>query len=163
MWPLILLLLSLTLGLGAFFGAPYVPTHRRSILQALELLNLNPGELLLDLGAGDGRLLAAAGRRGWRAVGYEINPFWWAISRLATWRWRERVSLKMIDYIKAEWPAETKAIYIFGSKLALLRLARKIQNWPRPLIVVSHGFTLPGYKSKRQEGAFWLYEITPRA
>lgn len=163
MWSLTLLIFTLILGLGAFFGAPYVPTHRRSIIQALALLNLKPGELLLDLGSGDGRLLAAAGRRGWRAIGYEINPFWWAVSRLATWRWRDRVSVKMTDYTQADWPAQTKAVYIFGSKLALSRVARKIQNWPKPLRVVSYGFTLPGYKSQRQEEGFWLYEITPRA
>src|SRR3990167_10959112 len=68
-------------------GAPYAPTLRRQQKIALELLDLKPGQVLYDLGCGDGRLLVAAAKAGYRAVGYEINPALAAIAYLRTRRY----------------------------------------------------------------------------
>lgn len=159
MWWLILFVLALGAGFGAFFGAPYVPTHRRVINQALKLINLKPGGLLLDLGAGDGRLLKAAAGRGWRAVGYELNPIFWLIARVSTWRVRALVQLKMNDYLRADWPPQTSVIYIFSSARAMTRLAEKLKRWPAPVRVVSYGFALPGNKPVKTTGGFLVYEL----
>lgn len=45
-----------------FFGAPFVPTKKMQIKAALDLLNLKKGDLLYDLGAGDGRVALAAAK-----------------------------------------------------------------------------------------------------
>lgn len=56
-------------------GLPWVPTHRKRICKALELSELKPGEILYDLGAGDGRVLVLAARQyGIRAIGIELSP-----------------------------------------------------------------------------------------
>jgi len=59
-----------------FIGAPYVPTKRAQIAAALDLLELKVGDLLLELGAGDGRVAKAAAERGIRVVGYELNTIY---------------------------------------------------------------------------------------
>ena len=159
MWLGVLLVAASAIGLGAFFGAPYLPTHRRSIKPALELINLKPGELLLDLGAGDGRLLVAAARLGWRAVGYELNPLFWLISYWQTWRHRHSVSIKLANYLKSDWPANTAAVYIFGSTRAMSALAKKLKQWQTPIRVVSYGFKLPGYAPSRVQNGFFVYDI----
>lgn len=159
MWWLIMFVLALSIGIGAFFGAPFVPTHRSVIKQALNLINLKPGGLLLDLGAGDGRLLKAAAERGWPAVGYELNPIFWLIARINTWRARVLVQLKLSDYLSADWPSETSVIYIFGSTRAMARLADKLKLWPAPVRIVSYGFALPGYKPVKTVGGFLVYEL----
>ena len=56
------------------FGAPYLPTLRPQVETALELVNLMPGQTLLELGCGDGKVLVAAAQTGLHAVGYELNP-----------------------------------------------------------------------------------------
>ena len=46
------------------FGAPFLPTLRKRVNDALDLLDLKEGQTMLELGSGDGRLLrAAAGRQ----------------------------------------------------------------------------------------------------
>ena len=55
--------------------APFNPTHRDGVAMALRLLDLDPSDLLVDLGCGDGRLLIEAARvHGCRARGVEYSP-----------------------------------------------------------------------------------------
>lgn len=51
----------------------YIPSLEPYVEQVLELAELRAGELLVELGSGDGRYLLAAQRRGARAIGYEID------------------------------------------------------------------------------------------
>ena len=54
--------LWLALVLIAILGVPPVPSRRQEMKVALELAQLKPGEVVFDLGAGDGRMLAMASR-----------------------------------------------------------------------------------------------------
>ena len=68
-------------------GAPWVPSRRPAVRKMLALAGLKPGEMIYDLGSGDGRLLIAAARRyRVRGVGVEIDPLRVAWSRMAI-RW----------------------------------------------------------------------------
>ncbi len=71
-------ILSLFYGLWTivpvFYGSTWIPTEKDRIRRALEMVNLQPDELLYDLGAGDGRVLfIAAEEFGARAVGIEAS------------------------------------------------------------------------------------------
>lgn len=62
-------------------GALWIPMKRRVVDRMLKLVRLKDGELLLDLGSGDGRIpILAAKGYGARAIGVELNFFlvWWA-------------------------------------------------------------------------------------
>jgi SAM-dependent methyltransferase len=74
-WLLVLVLLCLgAFAAVIFFGAPYLPTLRPQIQAAFALLELKPGQTLLELGCGDGKVLVAAAEAGYKAVGIELNP-----------------------------------------------------------------------------------------
>ena len=60
---------------------PYVPTPPHVVASMLRLAELSPGDVLYDLGSGDGRVCVAAcsparggTRRDVRAVGFELDP-----------------------------------------------------------------------------------------
>ena len=58
-------------------GAPFVPTPIPVVERMLELAKVTPGDVVYDLGSGDGRVvITAAQRYGARGVGIEINPVW---------------------------------------------------------------------------------------
>lgn len=107
-WLLALLILSGFLYV-VFFGAPYVPTWQVDIDHALKQAKLKRGQVFVDLGCGDGKVLVAAAKRGAKVVGYEINPILWLIS----W-WRVRPYHGRV-YLKSFWRAElTDADVVFA-------------------------------------------------
>lgn len=59
---------------GQDYDVPYVPTPPEVVEAMLDMAGLKPGERLVDLGSGDGRIVIAAARRGAAALGVEIDP-----------------------------------------------------------------------------------------
>ncbi len=56
--------------------APYVPSPHATVDEMLRLAGAGPGDVVYDLGAGDGRVvIAAAAKFGARGVGVEIDPW----------------------------------------------------------------------------------------
>ncbi|TCO76067.1 class I SAM-dependent methyltransferase [Chromatocurvus halotolerans] len=54
--------------------APYVVTTREDVQRMLDLASVGPGDLLIDLGSGDGRIPIAAAEQGALSVGIDIDP-----------------------------------------------------------------------------------------
>lgn len=69
-----------SLGLGAAgaqeinLDVPYVPTPTEVVDKMLDLASVKEGDVVIDLGSGDGRIAIAAAKRGARAYGVDINP-----------------------------------------------------------------------------------------
>lgn len=54
--------------------APYVPTPHDVVEKMLTLGQVGKGDVVYDLGSGDGRLVIAAAKKGARGVGIDIDP-----------------------------------------------------------------------------------------
>jgi len=52
----------------------WVPTPQSLVDKMLDLADLKLGDLLIDLGSGDGRTVITAAKRGVKAIGVEYNP-----------------------------------------------------------------------------------------
>ena len=54
---------------------PFVPTPQEVVEKMLEIAQVKKGDVVYDLGSGDGRIVITAARKyGVRAVGFEIDP-----------------------------------------------------------------------------------------
>lgn len=54
---------------------PYVPTPQEAVERMLELAQVKKGDVVYDLGSGDGRIVITAARKyGVKAIGFEIDP-----------------------------------------------------------------------------------------
>ncbi len=86
-FPVLLILTVFLLSVSAFpqdrvpwqeyksYDVPFVPTPVEVVDAMLELADLQPGDLLYDLGCGDGRIvISAAKNHGIRAIGIDIDP-----------------------------------------------------------------------------------------
>ena len=145
-------------GFVLLFGAPFLPTLRPQIAAALDLLNLEPGQTLLELGCGDGRVLIAAAECGLHAVGYELNPILVVIARLRTWRYRQQVRVVWGDYWRASWPP-AEGIFAFILTSYMHKLDKKVTRYPhKPLKVASFAFPIPGKKPIKTNNGIFLYE-----
>jgi len=54
--------------------SPYVPSPQDVVDRMLDFAGLRAGDLVIDLGSGDGRIVVTAARRGARGFGVDINP-----------------------------------------------------------------------------------------
>ncbi|HSE61025.1 MAG TPA: hypothetical protein VLA88_01880 [Candidatus Saccharimonadales bacterium] len=155
----------LLFGAVVFRGAPYVPTLRRSVNNALDILDLEKGDLIVDLGSGDGAVLKAAAARGWRALGYEINPLLCLVARIRCLPYAKLVNVRWRDFWLADMPQDAKAVFVFLAGPHMPHLARKLtaimQNRTEPLKVLSYGFAIPGYLPKKISNGLFLYELEP--
>ena len=53
---------------------PFVPSPLIVVDKMIELAGVKKGDVVYDLGSGDGRIVIAAAKKGARAVGFEIDP-----------------------------------------------------------------------------------------
>ena len=158
---LFLILGSVFLGFGlvVFFGAPYVPVLSAQKFHALELLSLKPGDTLLELGCGDGRMVAAAAASGLRVVGYELNPFLALYAWLRTRKYRKNVTIIWGNYWTKPWP-KVEGIYVFLLDKYMKKLDNKIMQTYAPgrVRLVSFAFKVPGKKPVKSSRGLFLYQ-----
>ncbi|XP_029445894.1 ATP synthase subunit C lysine N-methyltransferase isoform X2 [Rhinatrema bivittatum] len=64
---------------------PFVPATSTQIENVLKMLQSRSGSVA-DVGSGDGRIVIAAAKEGFPAVGYELNPWLVWYSRYRAWR-----------------------------------------------------------------------------
>lgn len=158
---LAVLLVLVCFGFVLLFGAPYLPTLSKQVETALELADLEPNEMLLELGCGDGKVLAAAARRGWRAIGYELNPLLVLVCRLRTRRYKDRVQVRWGNFLTQKWPA-ADAIFIFGLPRIMPQVDKKIvKSIIHPTKLISFAFPVPGREVVRQRNGIYLYQYDP--
>lgn len=152
-------------GAGAFFGAPYVPSKRGDVRRMFEALYvLSPEDTLLDIGSGDGVVLREASRRGARAIGYEINPVFYLVSR---WFLRSspRANVRWANAWRTPFPDSTTVVYIFSVHKDGPRVIRTLQaetnRLGRSLVLLCYGNPLPGYTPAETYEAYFLYIFQP--
>ncbi|TSC72201.1 MAG: SAM-dependent methyltransferase [Parcubacteria group bacterium Gr01-1014_38] len=149
---------------AAWRGAPWLPTPRRAVGAGLAAASVQPGDVVVDIGAGDGRVLVAAARRGATAVGYELSPFLWVFAWFRTRRNRARVTVRLADGFRADLSAAT-VIFAFlrPATMPLLAAALAHRRTQHPVRVLSYAFPLPGTPAAevlRLPGCAPLYRYT---
>lgn len=134
----------------------YLPTPLPVVEAMLRLAELHEGDVLYDLGAGDGRIVIAAARRsGVRAVGIELDARKVARARANVARagLEGRVEIRQGDVLEADLGgASVVTLFLFPELNA--RLAPKLRRELRPgTRIVSHRFGLGDWPPDRQARA----------
>lgn len=140
---LVILLVLATLAWGALSAAPWVPLPRRDVKRLLELARVQPGELVYDLGCGDGRLVVAAAKLyGARAVGFEVALVPYLFAKLRVWLSgvADRATIRYQNF----WPVPltpADAVVCFLTPYAMAKLEPKFTAEAKPgARLVSYAF-----------------------
>jgi SAM-dependent methyltransferase len=144
-------------------GAPWVTTPRARVRKMLELAGVGPGDLVYDLGCGDGRILVIAARQfGARAVGIEIDPlrYLWCRALVSVLGLSERVQVIYGDFFKQDLSRADVVVMFLQfdtNDLLSLKLVDELRPGTR---VVSHVATFSGWTPTRldQANRLYLYE-----
>ena len=150
--------------------APYIPTPQSIVEKMLEAGHVKPGDMVYDLGSGDGRIVITAAQKfGARAVGVELRP---DLCRIATERIKalgleDKVSMLQGSALRVDLsPADVVTMYLLTSSND--RLKPNLEKYLKPgARVVSNQFPIRGWKpvetvrakSGNMEHTIFVYEI----
>jgi len=129
--------------------APFVQTPLEVAKKMLDLSKIEAGEVMYDLGCGDGRLIILAGKEiGARATGIELREDLIERARTEIKRLNLEDKVKVIQgnfFDVAISDADVITLYLTSS--ANERLRPKLEAELKPgARVVSHDFKVPGWK-----------------
>jgi len=115
----------------------------------LKLANVRPGELVVDLGAGDGRFLLSAVRNHQaKALGYELSILPFLVARIRIWLARvgRNATVRLRDFYSQDL-GQADVVTCFLTPEAMAKLEPKFQRELRPgTRVVSYAFAMPNWK-----------------
>lgn len=148
----------LELGLGDDLAsvAPYVPTPQSLVNRMLELVEAGPGDVLFDLGCGDGRFLITAVDEFdvKKAVGYELNKHLYEVAEnnVAKQGLIDKIRIESGDFMDADFSEATIiTLYLTTSGNAKLRPKFKEELKPETRII-SHDFPIMGWVQSTEDG-----------
>jgi len=150
------------------FNIPYVPTPASVVQKMLDIADVGPGDYLIDLGSGDGRIVIDAAKRGAVGHGVEIDS---ELVRKAEENARnvhvdDKVMFLEEDVFKTDFSrASVVTIYLMNFINLELRpqLVEKLSPGTR---VVSHSFDMKDWKPDKhveESGHQIYYWVVPAA
>ncbi len=159
--PIVLLLIAFV-GLMAYFilianiyGAPFIPTPTPAVRRMLELAKIKPGDVVVDIGCGDGRLaIMAAEVYHAQAFGFELSPpiYLYAKLRIKFKKIKTKALIAFKDsrYINL---SDADAVVLFMVPDTLRDIwKKKFETELKPSArVISYAFSIQGWKPSHVE------------
>ena len=144
---------------------PYVPSTDQNVDEMLRLAEVRPGDIVYDLGSGDGRVVIAAARDwGARGVGIEIDPKLVVESRERARREgvEKRVAFREGDVTKASF-SEATVVTMYLLTPLVERLKPKLLAELKPgTRIIAHDYGFSDWKPDRHVQVsknFYLYVV----
>jgi len=141
-----------TFVIAGFSAAPWVPLWKKDIRRMLKLANVKPGEVVYDLGAGDGRIIIMASKEfGARSVGFEmaVLPYIIGYSRILLNRLGGKAKFAYKNFYKQSL-ADADVICTFLTPMAMKKLKPKFEKETKSgCRIVSYVFTVPGWQPSK--------------
>ena len=132
---------------------PFVPSPQIVVDKMIELAGVKKGDVVYDLGSGDGRIVIAAAKRGARAVGFEIDPDLVGESRANI----QKAGVQELAEIRNQ---DILTVDLSGATVVTMYLLPDVNMKLRPNLlsqlkpgsrVVSHSFDLGDWKADKIE------------
>jgi SAM-dependent methyltransferase len=123
----------------------WVPSPQSMVDRMLAMAEVKPGDTVIDLGSGDGRIVIAAAKRGARAIGIEYNPALVAYARRAAEREGVRAEFLHGDIFQSDFSHATVVTMFLTSEL-ILKLQPRLLTLKPGTRIVSNTFQAVGWE-----------------
>jgi len=153
---------------SSFFSAPFLGTEPKIVQRMLDIANLKKGQVLYDLGSGDGRIVVSAALRGAKAVGVELDPLNVLYSRffIKIMKLDKKAIIIRKNFFETSLK-EANVVTLFLLNDTNQKLKSKLKKELKPgSRVVSYSFILEGWKPVKTYlntdsifGPIYLYKI----
>jgi len=132
---------------------PFVPTPQEVVDKMVELAGVKKGDVVYDLGSGDGRIVITAAKKGAKAVGFEIDGDLVKQSRdnIRKAGVQEQAEIRQQDILTVDLSAAS-VVTMYLLPDVNLQLRPNILSQLKPgSRVVSHAFDMGDWKPDRTE------------
>ncbi|XP_069586509.1 ATP synthase subunit C lysine N-methyltransferase isoform X2 [Ranitomeya imitator] len=143
---------------------PFVPATELQMENVFKMLMFRSGTFV-DIGSGDGRIVIAAAKKGFQAVGYELNPWLVWYSRYNAWKEgvHQNTKFHISDLWKVTFSQYTNVV-IFGVPHMMPLLENKLQvELSLSSRVVACRFPFPNWIPDHISGhgidTVWVYDM----
>jgi SAM-dependent methyltransferase len=131
-------------------SVPYVPSPEDVVKRMLKLTEVRSGDIVYDLGCGDGRILIAAVEsfEAKEAVGYEISEdvYKKALQQVAKVNLQERITIINKDFFEADL-SRANVITLYLNNFTNEKLRPKLEKEALPgTRIVSHDFSILNWR-----------------
>ena len=140
----------------------YYPTPDETVAEMLNMANIKPGDVLYDLGSGDGRIpIRAAQLYGIHAVGIEIDP---AMVQVAQERAQNANVSSLVRFVNADLfrtdisSASVVTLYL-SNKINLLLRPKLLHELKPGTRILSHDFDMGDWKPDRKVRVPWEHNL----
>ncbi len=130
----------------------FLPTPHDVVDKMLELADVRPGEVVYDLGCGDGRIpVAAAKKYGVKAWGFDINPVRVkeSLERVENEKVKHLVTIKLADVFELDL-SKADVITLYLLPQLNVKLIPQLDKLKPGCRIVSHDFNMEGVRPKRE-------------
>ena len=130
----------------------YVPTPNEVVDKMFELADIRPGEVVYDLGCGDGRIpVLAAKKYGIRAWGFDINPVRVkeSLENVKKNKVENLVTIKLQDIFELDL-SKADVITLYLLPRLNVKLIPQLDKLKPGCRIVSHDFNMEGVRPKRE-------------
>jgi SAM-dependent methyltransferase len=130
----------------------WVPTPDAAVARMLDMARVGPGDVVVDLGSGDGRIAIAAGKRGARARGIEYSADLVLSSRDEARRQgvADRVTFREADLFEVEF-SDATVVTLYLLTTLNLKLRPKILALKPGTRVASHMFRMGDWEPDERD------------
>ena len=130
----------------------YVPTPQEVVDRMLEMADVHPGEIVYDLGCGDGRIPVTASKKyGVRSWGFDINPVRVreSLENVERNNVKNLVTIKQQDIFELDL-SKADVITLYLLPQLNVKLIPQLDKLKPGCRIVSHDFNMEGVKPKRE-------------
>ncbi len=144
----------------------FVPTPQAAVEKMLEVAEIKPGDVVYDLGCGDGRIVVTAAKKyGVKAMGYDIDPqrVQESLDNVRSNHVEHLVTIKQADIFTLDLTgANVVTLYLLPRlNVKLIPQLEKLKPGSR---IVSYSFDMEGVTPAKiyKEGPYTIYKwVTP--
>ena len=130
----------------------FVPTPPEVVDKMLELADVRPGEIVYDLGCGDGRIpVAAAKKFGVKAWGFDIDPkrIQESLENVRVNKVKHLVTIKRADIFELDL-SKADVITLYLLPQLNVKLIPQLDKLKPGCRIVSHDFDMQGVRPKKE-------------
>lgn len=129
----------------------FVPTPHDTVRAMLDVTRVGPGDVVYDLGSGDGRIAIAAAKRGARAIGIDIDPkrIDEARAHAVAEKVTDRVTFVLGDIFEQDF-SDATVITLYLLPTLNVKLMPKLLTLKPGTRIVSHNFDMGDWKPEQR-------------